>query len=46
MALYVDVAISEEAALVELAYHKANDQISLHSEKAMGKLEMIAKVEI
>ena len=43
LALYVDGTISEEAALVELAYFKANNQVSLHTEKAMSRLELTTK---
>ena len=37
LALFVDGTLSEEAVLVQLAYFKANNQVSLHTEKAMGK---------
>ena len=46
LALYVDGAISLEATLLELAYFEANDQVSLHTDKAMSKLELSAKEKL
>jgi hypothetical protein len=43
IALYVDGSISEAAALVELAFFKANDQVSLHTEKALKRLTLVSK---
>jgi len=43
LALYVDGAISQQAALVELAFSEANDQVSIHTDRAMRQLELITK---
>jgi hypothetical protein len=46
IALYVDGTISADAALVQLAYFKANDQISFHTERAVGCLKIIERVAL
>ena len=46
LALFVDGTLGEEAALVELAYFKPNDQVSLHTEKAMSRLKLIAREKL
>jgi hypothetical protein len=46
IALYVDGTLSAGAALTQLAYFKANDQVSLHTVKALAHLRMIDKVRL
>ncbi len=43
IALYVDGLLNEEAALAQLAYSEANDQISFHTNKALGYLLMLSR---
>jgi hypothetical protein len=43
IALYVDGTVSAEATLVDLAYFKPNDQVSIHTQKALGYLVLIEK---
>jgi hypothetical protein len=38
ISLYVDRTLSVEAALVQLAYFKASDQWSFHTDAAMERL--------
>ncbi|MDR2109172.1 MAG: DUF3990 domain-containing protein [Coriobacteriales bacterium] len=44
LALYVDGLLSADAALTQLAYFKANDQVSLHTTAALSRLRMTDKV--
>jgi hypothetical protein len=44
IALYVDGTLSGDAALIQLAYFSANDQVSVHTESALAHLRMIDKV--
>jgi hypothetical protein len=46
IALYVDGTLSAEAALVQLAYFKANDQISFHTERAIKNLKIVKRIDI
>jgi hypothetical protein len=39
--LYVNGFISEAAALEQLEYFKANDQVSIHTEKTLEHLRLI-----
>jgi hypothetical protein len=42
--LFVDGLLSEKAAMEELAFAKANDQVSVHTQLALDHLTMVAKV--
>jgi hypothetical protein len=41
IALYVDGTIGVEAAIAQLAYHKANDQVSFHTIPSLACLKLI-----
>jgi hypothetical protein len=44
IALYIDGTLSVEATLVQLAYFKANNQVSFHTEQALRSLKRIDRV--
>jgi len=46
IALYVDGTLSAEAALVQLAYFKANDQVSFHTNQALQTIFFIERVSL
>lgn len=46
IALYVDGTISAEAAIIQLEYFKANDQVSFHTERALQRLSLIERVSL
>jgi hypothetical protein len=46
VALYVDGTLRADAALVQLAYFKANDQISFHTKRAIDCLRLVERCEL
>jgi hypothetical protein len=46
IALYVDGTLGAEATLAQLAYYKANDQVSIHTERALKRLALIERIEL
>mgnify|MGYP002626792175 CR=1 FL=1 len=46
IALYVSGVYTEEMALEQLQFFKANDQISFHTQKALNCLKFIRDIEI
>lgn len=46
IALYVDGTLSAEATLVQLAFFKANDQVSFHTEHAIQALKFARRIEL
>jgi hypothetical protein len=46
IALYVNGFITEAAALEQLRYFKANDQVSVHTEKALKHLRLLEMVRL
>jgi hypothetical protein len=44
ISLFLDGTLSEAAALHELAFFKANDQVSIHTQKALTHLTMVERV--
>jgi hypothetical protein len=43
IALYVDGTIGADAAIAQLAYYKANDQISFHTALALSCLSLVSR---
>jgi len=46
IALYVDGTLNAEATLAQLAYLKANDQVSFHTERAVQALTLVERIEL
>lgn len=46
ISLFIDGVYSEETALRELAYFRANDQVSIHTEKSLSHLRLIQRLSI
>lgn len=46
IALYVDGLLSVEATLTQLAYFKANDQVSLHTQLAVEQLHLLERTAL
>ena len=46
IALYVDGTLSAEATLLQLAYFKANDQVSFHTNQALQTISFIERVSL
>ncbi|MDR1189088.1 MAG: DUF3990 domain-containing protein [Bifidobacteriaceae bacterium] len=46
IALYVDGLLGPEAALAQLAYYQANDQVSFHTQRAMRCLLPAGRTEL
>ncbi|GHU62794.1 hypothetical protein AGMMS49983_04940 [Clostridia bacterium] len=46
ISLFLDGTLSEAAALYELAFFKASDQVSVHTQKALTHLKMIERVTL
>jgi len=44
LTLFVDGLLSERATMEELAFAKANDQVSVHTQLALNHLTMVTKV--
>ena len=45
IALYVDGTLNAEATLAQLAFLKANDQVSFHTERAVKALTFVERIE-
>jgi hypothetical protein len=46
IALYVDGTLNADATLAQLAYFKANDQVSIHTERALKMLRLVERVAV
>jgi len=46
IALYVDGTLNVEATLTQLAFFKANDQVSFHTERAVQALTFVERIEL
>lgn len=46
VALYVEGLLDEESTIKQLRYFEANNQVSLHSQKAVDGLRLIERVEL
>ena len=46
IALYVDGTLNAEATLIQLAFFRASDQISYHTERAVQALKFIERIEL
>ena len=46
IALYVDGTLNAEATLAQLAFLKANDQVSFHTERAVQALTFVERIEL
>ena len=46
IALYVDGTLNAEATLAQLAFMKANDQVSFHTERAVQSLRFVERIEL
>jgi hypothetical protein len=46
ISLFIDGIYSEDAAIRELAFFKANDQVSLHTERALARLKLIRRYSL